>query len=240
MKKIAPFQVVRKDIDDEHFYYIDSEFVPGVTTILGEAGPVGYGLRNHWQTNTKSESEKILTISGDFGTLIHDAIERLLHGEELDLKRDYSDTLYKDARKHIMSFHDWFHAFKPDVKSIKPEFVVGSKKYKYGGTLDLFCTKDKESWVIDFKTASGIYSNHERQIAAYKHAYEEMTGKKIDKMGILRTGSRHKAGYEFKEVDRPFKSFLNVYETYLDEHGGKIPEPPLVDVYPERLRIIET
>ncbi|KKK89254.1 hypothetical protein LCGC14_2734920, partial [marine sediment metagenome] len=146
------FQVVRKDINDEHFYYIDTKFVPGVTTILGDAGPVGYGLRRFWQQNTQAESDKILSESSEFGSAIHDAMERLLYGEELDLERDYSNMGYKDGRKHLMSFHDWFHAFKPDVKSIKPEFVVGSKKYQFGGTLDLFCTKGKENWLIDFKT----------------------------------------------------------------------------------------
>ncbi len=250
-KKIAKFQVVRKDIDDSHYYWLlkaganikkfatEGMFVPGSTTILGDAGPVGYGLRNFWMANGKEGSDQIMKESGDFGTSIHDAIERLLYGEELDLERDYSNTKYKDARKHLMSFHDWFHAFKPDIKSIKPEFVVGSWKYKYAGTLDLFCTKGKENWLIDFKTGSGIYSNHERQIASYKQAYEEMTGKKIHKMGILRTGTRHKVGYEFRKVDKPFASFLNVYKTYLDENGGKIPKPPLVDVYPEKLRIIK-
>lgn len=237
-KKIAPYQVVRKEIDDSHFYWIDDEFVPGVTTILGDAGPIGNGLRKFWQKNTEAESRKILNDSAEFGSMIHGAIERLLWGEEIKLA-DYTGNGYKNAAKHLMAFHDWFHEFNPDIKSIKPEFVCGSKKYKYGGTLDLFCVKDKETWVIDFKTSNSLHSNHERQIAAYKQAYEEMTGEKVDKIGILRTGSQHKVGYEFREVDRPFESFLNVYRTYLDEHGGKMPEPPVVDSYPDTLRIIE-
>jgi len=139
----------------------------------------------------------------------------------------------------LMSFHNWFHTFNPDLKSIQSEQVVGSKKYKYAGTLDLVCIKDGELWIIDFKTSAGIYPNYERQVSAYKQAYEEMYGVEIKHTAILRTGTTHKIKYEFKEVNKPFQSFLNVYQTYLDENGGKIPEPPLVDAYPNTLKLIE-
>lgn len=235
MNKIAPFEVIRKEIDDSHYYWIDGEFVPGVTTIL-ESGPVSYGLKSFWQGNTAEEANKKMNDAADFGTLMHDAYERLLNGEELDLVNDFKDI---KAKKHLMSFHNWFHEFKPDVKTIKTEHVIGSKKYKYGGTLDLACVKDGELWIVDFKTSAGIYTNYERQIVAYKQAYEEMYGEKVKHTAILRTGSQHKCGYEFKETERPFESFLSVYNTYVDENGGKIPEPPEVDVYPEKLKIIE-
>ena len=140
-----------------------------------------------------------------------------------------------------MSFHDWFHTFSEglDLDSIQTEQTVGSKKYKYAGTLDLACKKNGELWIIDFKTASGIHTSHERQLAAYKEAYQEYFGVKVDHTAILRTGTNHVAGYEFKEVERPFESFLNIYQTYLDNNGGKIPNPPEVFAYPDTLRILE-
>lgn len=236
MKK-APFEIVRKEIDDSHYYWIDGEFVPGVTTILDNAGPVGFGLRNFWLQNTPEDSKKKSNEALEFGSLIHDAIEKLLYGEELDLtSKEYNDSRVK---KHLMSFHDWFHEFSPDLTTIKPEFTVGSKKYKYAGTLDLACIKDNELWIIDFKTSAAIYPNYERQVAAYKYAYEEMFGEEVKHTAILRTGSQHKIGYEFKETEKNFDSFIHVYNTYLDEHNGKIPEPPKMDIYPEKLRIIE-
>lgn len=248
MKK-APFEIIRKEIDDSHYYWIDGEFVPAVTAILDESGPVEFGLRNFWKQNSASEADKKMNDAGDFGSMMHDLYERLLNGEEIDMKKFIlpDGTLYRDvkkAQKHLMSFHDWFHSFKPDLKSIQTEFTVGSKKYQYAGTLDLACTKHigknkVEVWIIDFKTSAGIYSNHERQVAAYKKAYEEMTNVKVSHTAILRTGSQHKCGYEFKEVDRPFQSFLNVYKTFVDDNGGKVPNPPEVNVYPETLRLIE-
>lgn len=236
MKK-APFEIVKKEIDDSHYYWIDGEFVPGVTTILDQAAPVGYGLMAFFKNNSVDEINKKSNEAKEFGSLIHDAIERLLNGEELDLTSpEYNLTKIK---KHLMSFHNWFHEFNPDLDSIQSEQIVGSKEYKYAGTLDLACKKDGELWIVDFKTSAGIYPNYERQVAAYKHAYEEMYGVKVAHTAILRTGTNHRVKYEFKEVDRPFDSFLTVYKTYVEENEGKIPEPPEVDVYPDKLKIIE-
>lgn len=241
-KTLSKYQVVRKEIDDSHYYWIDDEFVPATTEILGVAGPVEYGLRSFWQNNSASEAQKIVDQAKDFGSLVHDAIEQLLNGESINMLEWQSAMPHykKDFAKHIMSFYNWFYEFKPDIESVKSEHVVGSKKYKYGGTVDLYCEKDGEAWIIDFKTSSGIYLSHELQLAAYKQAYEEYTGKAINKVAILRTGSRHKAGYEFKEIETNFGAFENVYQTYLHMNGGKIPEPPEVTVYPEELRLYES
>ena len=232
----APFEIIRKEIDDSHYYWIDGEFVPAVTAILDQSGPVEFGLRNFWKQNSAIDAENKMNDAREFGSMIHDALERLLNGEELDLQNDYKTI---KAKKHIMSFHNWFHSFDPDINTIKTEFTIGSKKYKYGGTLDLACEKDGELWIIDFKTSAGIYTNYERQLSAYKNAYEEMYDVKVAHTAILRTGTTHKVGYEFKEVSRPFESFLNIYNTYLDDNGGKIPEPPEINVYPDKLKIIE-
>lgn len=235
MNTLLPYQTVRKEVDDEHYYYIDDEFVPATTHIIGEAGPVQYGLRNFWKQNTAEDSDRILKETAEFGSYVHSQIEVLLNG--IDIPN--FNELEPKAKKHLMSFYNWFHEFNPDINSIKSEHVVGSKKYKYGGTIDLFCTKNNENWIVDFKTSSGIYFSHEAQVAAYKNAYEEMYGIKVDHMAILRTGSKHKSGYEFKEIERSFDAFLNIYKTYVDINGGKIPEPPEVDVYPDTLKLYE-
>ena len=226
-------KIVRRDIDDSHYYFINGEHVPAVTRVLDEAAPVAYGLKQFFLRSTPESAEKKLRETGDFGSMIHGVIERLLKGEKIDLE-EYSTK----AKQHLCSFVQWFEDFKPDAKSIQTEHTVASLKYKVAGTLDLACRKDGELWIIDFKTSAGIYHNHELQLAAYKELYEEMHEVKVDHTGILRTGSRHKVGYEFKEVDRPFAHFKAVYDSFLNLHNGKIPPPPLMDVYPETLQII--
>lgn len=235
--KIAPIQLVKKEIDDSHYYWLDGEFVPSVTAILEEAGPVGYALKKYFQDSTPEDIREKSKDSLKFGSLVHNTIERLLYGEEINLLApEYNHTKLK---KHLMSFHNWFHEFKPDVHSIQTELMVGSRKYKYAGTLDLACKRNGELWIIDFKTSAGIYPNYERQIAAYKEAYQEMFGVKVDHTAILRTGTQHKKKFEFKETEKPFDSFLDVFKTFLDEHEGKVPEPPDVSVYPDTLKLLE-
>lgn len=227
-----PIDIVRKEIDDSHYYWVNGEFVPGVTTILDEAAPMPFGLKQFFLNNTPESAGEISNTAKALGSKMHDAYERLLNGLTLNLKEDYPSTKEK---KHICSFAKWYEDFKP--KSIQTEQTVASVKYKYAGTLDCLCKIGSETWIIDFKTSAGIYWNYEVQVAAYKQAVLETLGIEVDKMGILRTNSKHKCGYEFKEVNRPFSEFEQVYKTYLSLHDGKIPEPPLIDVYPDVIQL---
>lgn len=224
--------IVKKELDDSHYYFVNGEFFPGVTTILDEACPTPYGLKQFFLNNTAESAEEIKTTTGEFGSKLHNAYEQLLNGVELNLKDDYPKLKEK---KHLISFYDWYREFQPE--NTQTEQTVASLTYKYAGTLDLFCKKNGETWIIDFKTSNGIYWSHELQLTAYKQAYEEMHGIKIDHVAILRTGTKHKSGFEFKEIEREFKSFLNTYNTYLDLHDGKIPEPPLIDIYPDTMKL---
>lgn len=232
MKTVKTIEIVRKEIDATHYYFVDGVWYPGVTSILDEAAPKGYGLLNFFKNNDAESIEKIKEETAEFGSKMHDAYEKLLNGVELNLAKDYPTTKEK---KHIISFYTWYNATKPT--EIQTEHTIASVKYRFAGTLDLACKINGETWIIDFKTSSGIYMSHEMQITAYKQAFEEMYGVKVAHLGIVRTGTKHKAGYEFKEVTRELKEFLNVYEMYKSLHGGKIPDPPLVDVYPETLKL---
>lgn len=236
MKLVKKIEITRREIDDSHYYWVDGEFVPGVTRIIDEAGPVAYGLKQFFLRSTPESAEETLRTTGDFGARMHDAYEALGNGEELNLAEDYPRI---KAKKHIMSFVNWFQEFKPNIGSIRTEYTVASKKFKYAGTLDFMCTKGRGIWLVDYKSGGGIYYPHELQIAAYKQAVQEMYGIRVHHTAILRTGSKHKAGFEFKEVNKPFKAFQNVYRSYLDLHGGKIPAPPEIDVYPETVRILK-
>lgn len=223
-------QIIRKEVDDTHYYFIDGKFYPSVTKILEEAAPTPWALKQFFLRNTPESAEEIKNTAGDFGSKMHDIYARMLLGEEFSLVDQ--NIKYK---KHITSFAQWFADWQP--KEIQTEQTVASLVYKYAGTLDLLCKKDNEIWLIDFKTSAGIYYNYELQVAAYKQAVEETFGLKIDHVAILRTGSQHKCGYEFKEVTRPIESFMNVYQTYVDMNDGKIPEPPITSIYPDTIKL---
>ncbi len=242
-------ELVRFETDASHYYFLNNEFLPGVTSILSEAAPTPFGLKMFWQQNTKEDADSMLETAGDFGSKMHDAFESLLLTKELNLLKDYPTVKEK---KCLMSFKDWFSYFKPT--DFEPEQPIASAKYKYAGTLDFVGMINGQRWLVDFKTSNAIHFSHQLQVLAYKQAYEESYGKKIDRIGVARFGTIHKGngevkegklketgkGWEFREIkDYTLEDFMNIYKTYLTLHGGVIPVPPEIAVYPETLKLLE-
>ena len=239
-------ELIRLQVDNSHYYFLNEQFLVGVTTILGEAAPVPQGLRLFWQNNTKEESETIFNDAAVKGSNVHNGIQKLLAGEALNLLQDYTDK----EKKGLVAFVDWFRTFKPqDYESEQP---IASMQYQYAGTLDFVCVINGERWLIDFKTSNAIHFSHQLQVLAYKQAYEESHGKPIDRCFILRIGTTHKGStkavdtlgsctgkwWEFKEVtEYTFGDFLNIYNTYKALHGGVVPQPEKIETFPSMLQL---
>jgi hypothetical protein len=236
MSKLYKPVIVKKEIDDEHFYYVDGKFTPGVTTILSETMPTPYALR-HWIGEVGNDkAQERLEKAGERGSQIHDACERLLNGLTVNLLDEFPNA---NDKKVLTAFVNWVAEVQPQV--INTEFTVASEE-GYAGTLDLHCNIGDEPWIIDLKTSSGIYDSHKLQIVAYRQAFYEMTGTKAN-VGILHLNHRTIKGYSLhtemkiggREVDQD--DFLKVFEVYKMLNGGTIPEPKLKDVYPEELKL---
>lgn len=253
-------EIIKVELDTDHYYYLpDIGWVPSVTSILDEAAPVGFGLRNFWKQNSAEESDQIFKQAGEFGSKIHVACEQLLNGETLNLLEHYPTI---PEKKSIVAFGKWFGTVNP--KSYDSEQVVASTKYVFAGTLDflgqitranavqaLGLTKtateafingepDKlETWLIDIKTSKYLHYSHELQVAAYKQAVYESLGITVDRTGLLRIPSLHKIGFEFKETKRTVDDYMNVYRTYKDIHNGTIPYPKEIVVYPTTYKLLQ-
>ena len=255
--KLKIGELVRIDTDFEHYYYLGKVgWVPALTRVLDIAGPVGFGLRSFWKNNTAEESDQILNKAGDFGSKMHEAFESLLAGVELDLLHDYP---MQTEKKVLVAFADWFKTYQP--QTINSEKVAGSRRYRYGCTLDFWgellppADAKPQTWVVDFKTSNAIHFTHKMQGIAQKHALWESYGVRADVVAILRLGTNHTGsrpayfqgrplsgrGWELCVVGKhSMKDFMGIYNTFLAMHDHKIPEPPEVVIYPEKLRIIET
>lgn len=224
--------IVKKTIDDTHYYWVNGVFMPSVTRILDEAAPKEYGLLNWFKNSTPEDIETTSEAAKKKGTATHDACEQLLNGVEIKLT-DYPI----ESKKLIARFYDWYKLYQPT--NYQTEQMVASVSKKFAGTLDFIGELNGKKVLIDFKTnKSAIYFSNKLQVVAYKQAYEEMYKEKIEECYILRLGSQHKAGYEFKLIDDvTIDDFLNVYGTYLRMHGGTVPQPPLVEEYPDTLKL---
>lgn len=234
--------IVRKEVDDEHFYFVDGKFTPGVTTILDETLPMPFALRQWIGDVGNDRAQAKLEKAGDRGTLLHDTFEQLMNGVEIKLHENFPK---KSDQKCVVGFINWFNEVKPVYDTENIEFTVASQ-LGFAGTLDLLCKIGDEWVVVDFKSSGGIYDSHKLQITAYSQAVFEMMGIQPKRM-IVHLTPRAKKGYTIygeekmkiagKEITKD--DFMAVFNLYLVLNGGEAPEPDLTEIYPETVKLFE-
>ena len=266
----AEFNIQTKDVlvNKDHVYQVGEEFLPSVTTIL-TALAKGKGFNVWLQNHSVEESEEILEQAGLAGSKVHTAIKLLLEGKRIvpgefiyidDEGAEHTGLTIEESNK-LVTFMRWWYEFQPKVLAF--EKIVYSETKKYAGTVDFVgsiklgvlyekkAIKEKPAdpkaeamLVIDWKTnKSGIYLSNIMQAAAYAMAESEMTGKKVDRIAVLRLGTKHKIGYEFKVIDRilePYKAFLGVMEAWKYENpnfGPRIIKVPLYFELPTIVKV---
>lgn len=181
---------------NRHMYYVNSERVSGVTTIIGVKDKSMALLS--WQQNTimdalltlqenqgslllqdmalaVHEPGKIKQRAADVGTDAHDWIEKYI-------KSRIEDTTEPDMPEDdnvlvaVTGFLNWEN--EHSVKFLSSERLIYSKKYNYVGTLDIEAEVDGKRCLVDIKTSTGLYNDVRMQTAAYLKADEEENGKK--------------------------------------------------------------
>lgn len=232
IKKRLKFDTNLKQITflDSRVYEKDSKtYYPSVTTVL-QYMPKNKFFEN-WIKDVGHNSDIIKRKAGNEGTQVHTAVESLINGERVEWLNDYGKANYSlQVWRMILKFVEFWKAAKPKV--IHCEQFVYSDKHKYAGTADLIVEIDGEVWLLDVKTSNSLHKVHELQLAAYVVAYEELTGKKIDRTGIIwLKSSKRKAspkegvlqgnGWELKPIDKieeNFDIFKTIYKLYALEH----------------------
>ena len=126
------------------------------------------------KANAKAKNDNILSI----GSIVHKLIEKWLKGEKVTKPED------KIVANCFMEFQKFWK--KNKLKVVESEKILYSER-GYCGTLDLVAKDNNNNlMLIDVKTSKGLFLNMVHQVHGYKLAYEEQTGKKINKMYIVR------------------------------------------------------
>lgn len=220
-------------------------FYPSVTTILQ------YMPKNKffevWLKDVGHNANIIMKRAGKEGTQVHEAIETLLAGEELDWMDDYGNAKYNEiVWEMINKFVDFWKTYKPEL--ISTEEFVYSDEHKYAGTADLVCKLDGEVWLIDFKTSNSLHKSYDLQLASYAKALKECRNVEIERTGILwlksskRGPSKQKgriqgAGWELKvvdEIEENFELFKLIQRLYNLENPDT---EPIYRKYPTVLKL---
>lgn len=271
--ELSNCNLVRLDVDDNHYYYggeVDKEkqYYLSVTQVLNIGGPFPENLRE-WLRNTDAEeSRKIFEARGQRGSQLHDALDRLMKREEIELK-EFPTQYEKDA---ITTFIRMMKFLAPN--KFETEQTVADPKLRLAGTLDFkgivddwkleallnpykylevdsdndmqlkqqylgIPVKGRTSIIIDWKFTSVNAYNHKLQVAAYKTMWGKCyKGMKPSRAFTWRYSPRHKFGFDFSESKQTYKDFTRIYDTTID-YLGEFPPPPKVKKFPNKVRLYE-
>ena len=182
---------------------------------LEELLPVLQEAQN--QHNVKKEE------AASIGSQVHEFVEKFglakINGTDIP---DLSDIEDERVLNGINGFLDWYNS--NNVKFIDTERLVFSKKYEFVGILDAIVEIDGKLVLLDYKTSKGIYNDMFYQISAYQLAYEEETGKELDKAMILHF-NKETGDFATKEFSR--EDHLKNYPIFLSCLTIKIREKEL-------------
>jgi hypothetical protein len=176
-------------------FKIDGEYVPGVTKVLGmlpRENLINWAARvtaeyavDHWaelsamlptgrlNTLTSSRWDNTSKPALARGTEVHKLGEALIEGKAVEVP--------EASAGYVEAYRAWLDEVDPDPVAI--ELLVGSRKHRYCGFLDLVAdlpamrAGDREfpagRWLLDLKTGKpggGVFPEAALQLTGYRHA----------------------------------------------------------------------
>lgn len=269
--ELSNCEIMRLDTDDEHYYYggpkgEEKKYFLSLTKVLDIGAPFPEGLRQYLRMTSFEEQKDRLEYTGARGSKLHNALDELMQGKQLDL-REYPSSYEKDA---VTTFIRMMRFLDPG--KYHTELIVADPDLRIAGTLDF------EGWVDDWKLTALLnpvkyleidsdgdfqlkqqhinlpdYSvrvhiiidwkftgrnsySHKVQVAAYKTMFNKSRRGRVQRSFTWRYSSRHKMGFDFTESFQDYRSFKRIYETCI-EYLGEFPLPPTIKRYPEQVRL---
>jgi hypothetical protein len=204
---------------------VSGELVPSVTNVIGildkpalprwaarETAKAAWSMRASLESLGQEEAIDVLKgapwrrsgRAADRGTSIHEWLESSLLGEPLP-------TLTGEALEYVDAAAAWLERWQPVAIATEVTMFAAT----YAGTADAILTIEDETWLIDFKTSSGLYPEVALQLAALADCPTSIVGGDpqdtvpIDRLGAVRIG---KSGeWEMREIVYPAQSLDGFY-----------------------------
>lgn len=204
---------------------VSGDLVPSVTNIIGildkpalprwaakETAKAAWSLRTSISEMGEEEAIDVLkgapwrrsTRAADRGTSIHGWLEaRLLGQPEPELEGEA--VLYREAAAA------WLDRWQPVTLATEITMFAPT----YAGTADALVSLDGETWLVDFKTSSGLYPEVALQLAALGDCPlavvdgETRETESVDRLGAVRIGKDGE--WEMREVLSPSDALAGFY-----------------------------
>lgn len=139
--ELSNCEIMRLDVDDEHYYYGGKKdetkvYYLSLTRVLDIGGPFPEGLRQYLRVTSYEEQKDRLEFTGNRGSKLHDALDQLMSDQELDLKRDFTNTYEKDALITFLRMMKFLAPVKNGPRQYHTELIVADPDLRVAGTLD--------------------------------------------------------------------------------------------------------
>lgn len=141
------------------------------------------------------------------GSEVHALAEALVKGQQV--------TVPPDLAPYVTAYLNWQAAFEPEFLAVE-EMVFSD--VGYAGTLDAICVIAGETWLLDYKTSKGTYSETAMQLAAYARA--DFIGRPgdagkyaippIDQYGVVHIRPEGAELIPYDVTDEDYEAFLHV------------------------------
>jgi hypothetical protein len=174
-------------------------------------------LRAWYAKTGATKAKEILKTRSGFGSTVHKLIEVTLKGEKLS---DNYDSFLMDS---MAVFGKWLGLHKLETQALEQH--LWSETYHYAGTCDFIGLLDGKVYILDWKTSRGIYDEYFLQMAAYVQAFYELTGIKVEGIGILqiRDGEYNFVTKTYDEIMQDyFPVFLAAQKIYTWKYGSAL------------------
>lgn len=144
--------------------------------------------------------------SADLGSRIHVLVEKIARGEE--------PLVTAEELPFVTAYREFVARYRPAF--LAAEEMAFSLRWDYAGTLDAVAVIDGETWLLDWKTGSGIYPETGLQLAAYANAdFIGRTGTakkfripKASRYGVVHIRPEGARLIEYRVTPATFKAFL--------------------------------
>jgi hypothetical protein len=229
-----------------HRYWLDGKPVPGVTTLIKGGIPAPalvywsaksvaeYVADNedavaHLRTMDRGPMVAALKAvpwaardkAGARGTDVHDLGEKLVHGLEVEVPEHLTGYVEGYAR--------FLDLWQPTP--VLTECSVGNRQHWYAGRFDLIADLDGVRWLLDLKTAKGVYGDNALQTDAYRNAEfyvvdgdpdtELPMPEGIERLGVIHIRDDGTDLVPLESNGQPFRDFLHAAWTSKREKDRK-------------------
>jgi len=235
-------------LDQNAYSADDVTWYPSVTTVLSGGLPKSSGFYE-WLKNAGSGADDLAKSAMDKGSRIHNACELLIAGLDVNFRYEDNGAVHEYSRDEwvqINRFVDFHNRFNPEYLVSEGSYV--SETLKVGGTIDIVCVINDETWLLDVKTGKALYEDYALQLAAYKHMLEEATKTKIDRYGVLwlnantrtegKKGSVQGKGWQVKEYTKDYNHHLKIFKNVRENFDYLYPKwKPFNQDFPIKLSL---